>query len=185
MCILCYVAVLFFFSFPRLQLSSFHMHLTGWNKAPETLLIFQCISIKHVPYQFTMQRVGSIVFQGQWRAPVRQTQFMDKSTLVGPHHCAKNTCFFFLINAGLHSSNIYSVPACLYARVNHHPLNLYGAPTLWTAAPRKLPGATSKCLRHSLTTRKLETLRRDKLNTGVVKLWAVQIIIVCQRRNPF
>lgn len=73
------------------------------------------LSIKHVPYQFTMQRVGSIVFQGQWRAPVRQTQFMDKSTLVGPHHCAKNTCLvLFLINAGLYSSNIYSIQ-CLLA----------------------------------------------------------------------
>lgn len=84
--------------------------------------------------------------------------------------CQKHVFCFFLINAGLCSSNIYSVPACLYARVNNHPLNLYGAPTLWTAAPRKLPGAMSKCLRHSLTTRKLETLRGYKLNTGVVKL---------------
>ena len=69
---------------------------------------------------------------------------------------SKNMCccsfFFFLINSSLHSSSIYSVHACLSAWVNNHLLS-----------------ARPWCLRHSMTTRELETLRWGKPNTEVVK----------------
>lgn len=102
------------------------------------------------------RELGQMYFKDN-EGPMRQINGMDKSTLSGPHHCVKKHVllfffFFFLINSSLHSSSIYSVHACLSAWVNNHLLS-----------------ARPWCLRHSMTTRELETLRWGKPNTEVVK----------------